>query len=104
MQFQYLGIMKKVNYKKVFKEAITADMLESIIDVVHYHTSRAASKSEVDQAAVIRVLEGCAQSPKIEFSLSMLPALQVQELKEIFQRLSENDEKVLKLKSKYSVV
>lgn len=72
LQLGYLTLFKAANFKKVFKAAISDDLLGSLFTSLTQPTA--------EPALVLRVLESLKQMNSFSLTISMLPAEHLQEL------------------------
>jgi RNA polymerase II-associated protein 3 len=78
----YLKIFKKSTFKKVIKEAVSPDLLGSMLVSVREHLLRH------DAEAAFTVLEGLASTPKFSMTLSILPAEDLECIRSCIDHLS----------------
>lgn len=101
LRVAYLRLFKSSNFKKVFKAAISDDLLASIFAVLE--------GNEAESNLCLKVLESLKQMNSFALTIRMLPQDALSALGNIFQRLlslgedDETTEKIRMLKVDYSL-
>lgn len=96
LRVAYLKLFKSANFKKVFKAAISDDLLESLFE--------ALASDDADSDLSIRVLEALKQMNSFALTIRMLPESALISLKNIFLKIATSDvEKVSTLRSDYNL-
>lgn len=98
LRVAYLKLFKSANFRKVFKAAISDDLLESLFEVL--------ASDDADADLSIKVLEALKQMNSFALTVRMLPESALISLQKIFLKLatvSEDVEKVSSLRSDYNV-
>ena len=90
----YLSRFKTSTFKKVFKEAVSSELLSSMMIALRDHGS---------PEDIIAVFTGFSNSASFDMTIMMLPAEDTNNVKTIFAKLDGNDPKVQELKAKYKV-
>lgn len=103
LQLEYLRLFKSSHLKKVFKAAISDDLLASIFTVL------SSESIKISDTLCVRVLESLQQMNSFSLTIRMLPHETQQQLRRIFERLiassdvAEETQKLENLKSSYSL-
>lgn len=82
MKLRYLETFKKSTYKKIFKEALSTDLLESVIEVL--------SLQDCSPNISKRALEGIMNMPSVELTISLLPVASQKHLHIILEKIKES--------------
>jgi hypothetical protein len=79
---QYLQTFTRSTFREVFKEAITPDLLSSVIAALRSHLV------ESSPSDALRVLDGLTDMPKFSMTLALLPSTDEARLREAFAALA----------------
>jgi sperm-associated antigen 1 len=90
---QYLASFKKSTYKKVFKDSLSSDLISSVF---------ASIKDHSDEAAIIHTLSGISGTSNFEMTLKLLPASDLDVLRQCFDKAASND-KCAEVRAKYNL-
>jgi tetratricopeptide (TPR) repeat protein len=91
---EYLRCFKSSTFKKCFKEAVSSELLSSMMSALRDH-------SAPDDA--FTVLTGLAQSSSFDMTMMLMPAEDIETLKGVFAKLPTGDDKVLELRKRYKL-
>jgi tetratricopeptide (TPR) repeat protein len=90
----YLSRFKTSTFKKVFKEAVSSELLSSMMIALRDHGN---------PDDIIAVFTGFSSSASFDMTIMMLPEEDTNNVKTIIAKLDGNDPKVQVLKAKYKV-
>ena len=94
----YLRVFKKSTYKRVFKDALSSDLLSSLLLAVRHH---------LDPSAAFLVLSGLASTDRFEMTKCLLPMEDIHCIRECLDSLEASAEvdnvAVVELKRMYGV-
>jgi len=91
---EYLRCFKSSTFKKCFKEAVSSELLSSMMSALRDHSA---------PEDAFTVLAGLSQSSSFDMTMMLMPAEDVEALKGVFAKLPTGDDKVLELRKKYKL-
>jgi len=88
----YIKLFKKSTYKKVIKEAISQEILSSIVIALRDHC---------EKEEILVALGGIAQSSSFDMTVALLPEDDATNLRAVFAKLDSSDAETVELRGKY---
>lgn len=79
LKIEYLELFKKSTYKKVFKEAISSDLIGSIFQTLNTEFSSASIAK--------KTLEGLTEMKSFSLTISLIPQEDMDHLQDVFRSL-----------------
>lgn len=106
MRLEYLRLFKALHFKKVFKAAISDDLLSSLFSTLL--TLTYSEVNDKDISLSMKVLESLQQMNSFALTIRMLPQETLQQLRELFSTLHqvaalEDKTKISQLRSAYNI-
>ena len=88
---QYIACFKKSTYRKVFKEAVSPDLISFMFSALRDHCSSSTSSSNISGGAStqIKALSGFSAAPGFTLALSLLPEQDLKCVHAILHSLSQ---------------
>lgn len=86
MRVQYLETFKKSTFKKIFKEAVSGDLLGSIF--------QSLNSANISAKVMLKILSGLSEMNSFDLTISLLPKEDIEQLKQVFEKLQNHKDSI----------